>query len=369
MKCIALFATFVVAALAEADPEPFYGYGGYGYALGYGGIGLHGARYAGAYGVAPMTSRTYISSSPVITKRVITPVASAVPARTYISSAPVIAKKVITPVSSVAPVVPAVAPAVTQYVSTTNVRAVPSAPSTSQFHKQDELGNYEYGYDNVNSAKKETGNARVGVTGSYTVKDLQGPRTINYVADALGFRATNSFGRKKRSAEADAWYPYGGILGSYPFRSYTNAFASPVTYSAVTPVASPVPAVTTNAVPVSTSVLKAVPSAPSTSQHHRQDEFGNFDYGYQNIHSSKQESGNARTGVTGGYTYRDAFGIQRTINYVADGFGFRATAPTLLRHKRNVAFAPSGVDTRTANMMTIHNNPGYAVSYQVLPFA
>lgn len=63
----------------------------------------------------------------------------------------------------------------------------------SEFEKynnyfQDEFGNYNYGYSNINSAKVESGNALTGVTGSYTVNDGHGIRRVDYVADALGFR-------------------------------------------------------------------------------------------------------------------------------------------------------------------------------------
>ena len=206
-------------------------------------------------------------------------------------------------------------------MSTASLKAVPSAPSDIQFHAQDELGNYAYGYDNVNSAKKEEGNAQTGVSGSYTVKDGFTSRTVHYVADALGFRATPSHLRGKRSLA----YPYGLIQNRFPVRGYSNAYGVPMPYSVPATIASPAPAVHANVVPVSTSAVRTIAAKPSTSQHHRQDEFGNFDYGYQNINSAAYQAGNVRTGVTGGYSYRDAYGLQRTINYVADGLGFRLT--------------------------------------------
>jgi len=352
MKCIALLTSFVVAALAE--PEPFFGH------VGYAGIGLPVSRYANAYG---LNTRTYISSAPVVAR-------PHVARRTYIASAPVVTRahvsrvipSVTAPVPAVSPAVPAASP----YRSTATLKAVPAAPSTLQFHKQDEFGNFEYGYDNVNSAKKEIGNAQVGVTGSYTVKDLQGSRTVNYVADAYGFRATPAGfqGRKKREAEAEAFYPYRGIFRSYP-RIYNNAVASPLAYSIATPASFAVPAVTPNAVPVSTSVVKSVAAAPSASQFHAQDEFGNYEYGYQNPNSAKREGGNARTGVTGAYSYRDAYGIERSFSYVADSLGFRMS-PTLLRHKRQAVIAPSDpIATRPATKMIIHYNPGFSSGYRV----
>jgi len=342
MKCIALIATLVVAALAE--PEPFYGLG-----YGYGGYGLPVSGYAShPFGV--VSRRAYTASAPIVTKVSVRPVAP------IVKSAPIVAQTPI--VKTVAPSVPVAAPVA--YASTATLKAVPAAPSTSQHHKQDEFGNFEYGYDNVNSAKLETGNAHTGVSGTYTIKDTP-PRTVSYVADALGFRVTQSVaGRKKRSLA----YPYGGIVGSYPFRSFTNAYASPLKYSIATPVATPVAPVTTNAIPVSTSVLKTVAAAPSTSQHHKQDEFGNYEYGYANINSAKHEAGNVHTGVSGSYSYRDAFGIERSLSYVADGLGFRVT-PTHLRGKRSTAVVPSQYATRPAQMMVIKYNPGYSTGYRL----
>ena len=45
--------------------------------------------------------------------------------------------------------------------------AVPVAPAASQYSAQDEFGNINYGYSNINSAKHEIGNTYGGVTGSY----------------------------------------------------------------------------------------------------------------------------------------------------------------------------------------------------------
>ena len=164
----------VVAALAE--PEAYYGYGssglGYGYGSGYGA----GYGYAGRqYGL--VSSRPYAVSAPIV------------------KSAPIVAQ---------APAVPVAAPV--QYASTASVRAVPSAPSTSQYHKQDELANFEYGYDNVNSAATQSGNAYTGVAGTYTVKHPAPGRTISYVADGLGFRVTAEHRGKRSVAVVPSTY-------------------------------------------------------------------------------------------------------------------------------------------------------------------
>merc|ERR1712209_262881 len=53
------------------------------------------------------------------------------------------------------------------------------------------------------------------------------------------------------------------------------------------------------------------------------DEFGNLQYGYNNINSVKHGVGNTYGGVSGGYSYVDADGAVQTVQYVADGAGFR----------------------------------------------
>merc|ERR1712112_307984 len=145
-------------------------------------------------------------------------------------------------------------------------------------------------------------------------------------------------------ADADALYgaygAYGGAALGYPY-AYARGYARPAVAAAhvvaapavrtiVAPAVSAVrtvaaPAVRTvasapviaKAAPVVAEVRAAVPTVTST-QFHSQDEEKNFAFGYSNINSARQESGNALTGVTGSYS--DGF---RTYNYVADGLGFR----------------------------------------------
>ena len=74
----------------------------------------------------------------------------------------------------------------------------------SQFHFQDGMGNINYGYSNVNSAKQEVkdlklktlitsktkvGNTYTGVQGQYSYVDANGiQQVVQYVADDNGFR-------------------------------------------------------------------------------------------------------------------------------------------------------------------------------------
>ena len=63
----------------------------------------------------------------------------------------------------------------------------------SQFHAQDEFGNLNYGYSNLNSAKAEAGNTYGGVHGGYSYVDANGVlQQVQYVADAAGFRVADS---------------------------------------------------------------------------------------------------------------------------------------------------------------------------------
>merc|ERR1712024_164102 len=48
-----------------------------------------------------------------------------------------------------------------------------------------------------------------------------------------------------------------------------------------------------------------------------------------NLNSAKQETGNTYGGVTGSYSYTDSNGIVQTVNYIADGLGFRVQATNL----------------------------------------
>merc|ERR1712042_339755 len=71
---------------------------------------------------------------------------------------------------------------------------VASTTRTSQFHAQDEFGQYNFGYAGGPSSRNEVRDAFGVVRGSYNYVDDNGEvQTTSYVADALGFRvaATN----------------------------------------------------------------------------------------------------------------------------------------------------------------------------------
>merc|ERR1711936_202996 len=153
-------------------------------------------------------------------------------------------------------------PVVTTGATYAPTYAAPAVTAT-QYHGQDELGNTQYGYSNINSAKHEVGNAH-GVQGTYSYVDANGiVQTTNYIADDLGFRvsATNlpvAPGTPKVVAPttpvvAPATY-------TVPVAAHT-----PVTYAAPAPVVAPVTyaaaaPIVTHAAPVHHYTLPVAPT-------------------------------------------------------------------------------------------------------------
>jgi len=117
--------------------------------------------------------------------------------------------------------------------------------------------------------------------------------------------------------------------------TYAPAYtvAAPATYT----VAAPAPVA---AAPVVAAAPAIVPAPSVASQFAAQDEFGNTQYGYQNLNSAKHEVGNALTGVSGQYQYVDANGVLQTVQYVADALGFRTADSRLPVHDAALPVAP-----------------------------
>merc|ERR1712124_240024 len=119
---------------------------------------------------------------------------SQIPAPLNLAPAPVASAPVPLPFAQVpAPLALAPAPAPLSVVPAPVPVAIPSTPS-SQFHAQDEFGQFSFGYENINSAKTETKDA-FGVTrGSYQYVDANGIlHTVKYIADPVnGFRVAGT---------------------------------------------------------------------------------------------------------------------------------------------------------------------------------
>merc|ERR1739838_1221434 len=83
--------------------------------------------------------------------------------------------------------VPAAPVAAVQAAPVAAVHAAPAVQTvaSSQYHAQDEAGNYKYGYKNINSAKEAAGNVHDHYEAGYYTDHA---RTVQYVADVNGFR-------------------------------------------------------------------------------------------------------------------------------------------------------------------------------------
>eukprot|EP00092_Neocalanus_flemingeri_P014208 GFUD01015328.1.p1 GENE.GFUD01015328.1~~GFUD01015328.1.p1 ORF type:complete len:311 (-),score=96.11 GFUD01015328.1:95-979(-) len=183
MLAVILFAFLAVGLAEEAKvlSTPL-AYAGYPYA---------GLGYAGAYGYAgyphaglPYAGYPYAVAAPakVEVKTVEAPALPAVtyaaaPAFTYAAAAPVVAA----------------APAVTYAAAAPAYAAYAPYSAGSQFHAQDEFGNLNYGYANINSNAHVVGNTYGGVTGGYSYVDANGElQQVQYIADGAGFRVADS---------------------------------------------------------------------------------------------------------------------------------------------------------------------------------
>merc|ERR1712212_159488 len=141
MKVLVVVSAVLAVAAAQYLPFSGYGYSGYPYHAGY---------FNGAYNYNLATPYTAYTTAPYTT----TPYAyGAFPYATH------------------------AAPAV----------------ASSQYHAQNELGGYNYGYADGLSTKHESKNAYGGTVGSYSYVDSNNKvQTVNYVADHLGFRVSGT---------------------------------------------------------------------------------------------------------------------------------------------------------------------------------
>merc|ERR1712051_1180135 len=111
-----------------------------------------------------------------------------------VSSAPVAAVQPVVSSAPAAAVQQVVAAAPVAAVQPVVSSAVPADLTNSQFHAQDDIGQYNYGYSSPTSTKQELKTADGVTRGSYSYVDANGlVQTVNYISDAMGFKvaATN----------------------------------------------------------------------------------------------------------------------------------------------------------------------------------
>ncbi|KAF4521038.1 hypothetical protein B566_EDAN008110 [Ephemera danica] len=239
--------------------------------------------------------------------------------------------------------------------------AIAHAPAavSSQYHAQDELGQYSYGYAGGPSAKHEVKTFDGVTRGGYSYVDAHGlVQSVNYVADPVnGFRvaATNlpvappadplfaiaqgapvqvgdshevavaksahfaaqaeaiaRLGRKKRGVIAA---PHGLIT------SYAAPSAFGYSVNAVAPLVHA-------AAPIAYAAAPA--HVVAANKYHAQDALGQYSYGYNDGLSAKHESRTADGVTHGGYSYVDSHGLLQSVKYTADPVhGFRVAATNL----------------------------------------
>merc|ERR1712066_745916 len=179
-----------------------------------------------------------------------------------------------------------------------------------------------------------------GVTrGAYSYVDANGiVQTVNYIADALGFRvgATNL---PVHIVDAPAAAPVVAPQVSYAYLPYATNYGYnlPATHTVAA-----APAVVEAAAPAAVAAPTAVDGA--NSQFHAQDDLGQYNYGFAHPTQTKQEVKTADGVTRGGYSYIDANGIVQTVNYISDAMGFRVAATNLpVHHVDAPAVAPTAV--------------------------
>merc|ERR1712066_1083260 len=192
MKFFAVIPAILAAAAAEAQlpiaAQYLGGAGLYNGAYGYAG---YAAPYAHAYAgpVATAVDAKFAYGAPVTALNAGPLTAGPVAASPALAAtAPVVGAQYAAAYAPAVAAAPAAYAAAPVAVAAAPIAAPIAGPVSSQFQAQDEFGNLAYGYQNINSAKQEQGNAYGGVQGSYTYADEAGVHTVNYVADDFGFR-------------------------------------------------------------------------------------------------------------------------------------------------------------------------------------
>jgi len=349
----------------------------------------------GYYGAAAPNTATYYGAAaapaPISTSNAVAytaaPVVQAAPVA---QAAPVVQA---TPIVKAAPVVQAapIAVATAPVAVATAPVATAAAPQGSQYHAQDDFGQYSFGYSDGNSVKQEVKTADGVVRGAYSYVDSDGiVQTVNYIADAMGFRvgATNLPVHNVDAAPspvvvADAAPVVAAVQTAAPVtESKASVIAPQVNYAYLpyatsygynVPVDQPVVSETVaapvvEAAPVTTYAAE-VPIVTSNvdaanNQFHAQDDLGQYNYGFSHPTQTKQELKTADGVTRGSYSYVDANGLLQTVNYISDAMGFRVAATNLPVH--HVEGNAVDVAEPVAETKTVISP---AVQYAYLPYA
>merc|ERR1711909_81225 len=190
---------------------------------------------------------------------------------------------------------------------------------TSQFHAQDELGQYNFGYAGGSSSRNEVRDAFGVVRGSYNYIDVNGElQTQSYVADALGFRvAATNLPVAPKAEDAPV------LVGPEPVMETAEVAAATAAHKKAFDEAA------------------AAAAAPLR-----------FAYGFNSVHPYNFPA----------VTYGAGHAIAPAVNY-APALTYtagHAVAPAVTYNAAGPAVA--GYD---GTLLRVENNPGHAVSYRV----
>merc|ERR1711936_55959 len=234
------------------------------------------------------------------------------------------------------------------YGYTYNALPVVEAAPSSQYHAQDDVGQYNYGFSSQDQTKSEIKTADGVTRGAYSYVDANGiVQSVQYISDALGFRvaATNL-----PVHHVDAPAPEVAMAPSvdYAYLPYAQGYnynVAPTQYVHTAPVA-PVVQQAHYVQPAPVAVAPVVQAAAvdtTGSQYHAQDDFGQYSFGYNDPNSVRQKVKTADGVVRGAYRYVDTSGVVQTVEYIADAAGFRVAGTNL--PQGTVALPASVVDT------------------------
>merc|ERR1712079_866731 len=315
------------------------------------------------------------------------PVVKAAPSRPVVSvthTAPAPAVHAAPVVQAAAPVAYAAAP----------VQVAPADVQGSQYHAQDDFGQYSFGYNDGSSVKQEVKTADGVIRGAYSYVDSDGiVQSVNYIADALGFRvgATNLPVHHVDVEPVAAAAPVAAPVATPVAASVSAPVAveTPTVEAEPIGIAAPVAVAASPAAQVyhpyassysypaapivqaAGSVVQAAPAAVpvdiTNSQYHAQDDIEQYNYGYSSPLSTKQELKTADGVTRGSYSYVDANGIVQTVNYLSDALGFRVAATNLPVHHVDAApAAPAAAPAMDTNVAYAYlpytTNYGYNVA-------
>ena len=153
--------------------------------------------------------------------------------------------------------------------------------------------------------------------------------------------------------------PFATHVASAPVAQVYHPYASSYSYANHPEGPNPVIQASPAAVPVvSTASVDA-----ANSQYHAQDDFKQYNYGYSNPLSTKQELKTADGVTRGSYSYVDANGVVQTVNYLSDAMGFRVAATNLPVHHVEAPVAPVAAEEAAKSVISP------SVAYAYLPYA